>query len=239
MSDIAPKRLLRRVKTHSTLLTNSFKALLSACVFTVFLANLAEYFPVSHSVIVVTPTRFLSSQGTLYIMENREKAWRVIDSFPVRLGEGGVSLLGYSIAAWGKREGDQKTPNGIYTMSEVFWQSWHAKVQLKGMLGHEINQQSYFVDDSFDVTYNHWQQSFKARGESMVSYPLQYQQGIVVDYNRNPALPWFGSAIFIHVWKNKSHATAGCIAMHQDNLNRLFNWLAIQNVRSKLVIRRL
>ena len=53
----------------------------------------------------------------------------------------------------------------------------------------------------------------------------QYKYGIVVEYNTNPIIKGKGSAIFIHVWRNRNQPTAGCISISQEKILKLLEWL--------------
>ena len=85
-----------------------------------------------------------------------------------------------------------------------------------------------WVDDVNSPDYNSWVK----RGETAAgSYeemkrpdPL-YRHGIVIDYNRHPVVRGNGSAIFIHVWRGEGKATAGCVAIAEQELVRIIDWL--------------
>lgn len=47
----------------------------------------------------------------------------------------------------------------------------------------------------------------------------------MVGYNINPTIKGKGSAIFLHVERRKNSATAGCIAISEDEIKRLLEWL--------------
>jgi L,D-peptidoglycan transpeptidase YkuD (ErfK/YbiS/YcfS/YnhG family) len=52
-----------------------------------------------------------------------------------------------------------------------------------------------------------------------------YKYGIVVEYNTNPVIKGYGSAIFFHLWKGGGKPTEGCIALSEENLIRIIRWL--------------
>jgi len=46
----------------------------------------------------------------------------------------------------------------------------------------------------------------------------------VIEYNMHPIVKGKGSAIFLHVWKQRG-ATAGCVAMSEEMVLRILGWL--------------
>ena len=85
-----------------------------------------------------------------------------------------------------------------------------------------------WVDDPASPDYNR----LKKRGETaarsfedMVLPDDRYKYGIVIEYNTNPVIPGHGSAIFLHIWKNNTTPTAGCVAISEENILKLIRWL--------------
>ena len=52
-----------------------------------------------------------------------------------------------------------------------------------------------------------------------------YKYGIVIEYNTNPVIKGYGSAIFFHIWRGKDVTTEGCVAVSEDNIIRILEWL--------------
>lgn len=48
---------------------------------------------------------------------------------------------------------------------------------------------------------------------------------MVVEYNMNPIIKGNGSAIFFHLGVKKPYFTAGCVAIDEDNMKSIVNWL--------------
>ena len=59
--------------------------------------------------------------------------------------------------------------------------------------------------------------------EKMAAIPA-YEFGIVVNHNPDN-VPRMGSCIFIHLWLPASRGTAGCTALHREDLLALLGWL--------------
>ncbi len=54
---------------------------------------------------------------------------------------------------------------------------------------------------------------------------------LVLNYNLKPIVKNKGSAIFIHISKNKDYKTAGCIAVNKKSLKQI-----IKNINTKTIV---
>ena len=52
-----------------------------------------------------------------------------------------------------------------------------------------------------------------------------YKYGIVIEYNTNPVIKGYGSAIFFHVWGGENITTEGCVAVSEENIIKILEWL--------------
>ena len=134
-----------------------------------------------------------------------------------------------------KREGDGKSPSGVFALGTAFG---YASEPLQGLKMAYLNLTPSIecVDDPGSKHYNRivdrsvvaldWDSSEHMRdaGES-------YRWGVVVDHNgtvaddANPPKPGGGSCVFLHIWHSHDQGTAGCTAMSQANLATLITWL--------------
>jgi len=139
----------------------------------------------------------------------------LMPSFRAVIGKKGLASIGK------KKEGDLKTPAGLYPIGVAFGTRPLAlKMDYK-----YITAEDKFIDDVTSKQYNTWVSgSTNAKSyESMFIEP--YAFGAVINYNRNPTIAAAGSAIFIHLWRSPSSPTAGCIALEKKHLLRLLHWL--------------
>ncbi len=93
-----------------------------------------------------------------------------------------------------------------------------------------INNNCYWVDDSQSQYYNQWVESKEKNWNSakhLIDYPKSYHYGIVINYNTNPIIPNAGSAIFLHCMT--STYTASCVAIPENDMIYVFNWLDKEN----------
>jgi hypothetical protein len=49
--------------------------------------------------------------------------------------------------------------------------------------------------------------------------------GTTASSNEHAPEPGAGSCVFLHIWHDQSHGTAGCTAMSQMNVETLLGWL--------------
>lgn len=119
-----------------------------------------------------------------------------------------------------KKEGDRKTPRGIYPFGEAFGThplSLHMDYRY-------ITADDKFIDDATSPQYNAWVvgPTDAKSYESMLIEP--YTLGAVIRYNMSPVIPGSGSAIFLHIWTSPNTPTAGCVAMDEQALSGILHW---------------
>jgi len=194
----------------------------------------------SRQLVVVTAADWSATAGTMQRFERESAAqqWRPIgEAFPIVLGTSGL--------AWGrgthgdtpsaeyrKREGDGKSPAGIFALSAVFGYAPAAQAgpAARAMPYVQATTATECVDDSASTHYNRVLQRTGAAvdwnsAEHMRRDDDLYRLGIVVDHNTAPAQPGAGSCIFIHIWQGPGSTTDGCTAGDPANIAALAAWL--------------
>ena len=159
-----------------------------------------------------------SFQVTIHLVEkNKGTWWLPFPGFPGTIGRKGFAPVG------GKKEGDGKSPSGIYPLETAF--GYFPSVATK-MPYRQATDEDVWVDDVDSEDYNKW-----IRGkpnatswERMKRDDDHYKYGLVIEYNTNPVVKGMGSAIFLHVWKD-GKGTAGCVAMSEERLLEILAWL--------------
>jgi L,D-peptidoglycan transpeptidase YkuD (ErfK/YbiS/YcfS/YnhG family) len=168
-------------------------------------------------VLIVTP-----ETGTRAVFERHERrgaGWQQVGSpWSAVVGAAGFAVHG------AKREGDRKTPSGLFRIDHAFGYAPHADTRLPYR---QAGAEDKFIDDPNSSAYNTWVRgATDAKGfEAMRRADLLYEYGLVVRYNMDPVVPGHGSAIFIHVWPGPSGNTTGCIALEKSNMLELLRWL--------------
>jgi len=128
-----------------------------------------------------------------------------------------------------KKEGDGKSPAGIFRLSTAFGYAAQPPTGWK-MPYINLTPSVECVDDSASRFYNRvldratvtpdWNSS-----EHMASEGESYRWGAVIDHNANPPVPGVGSCVFLHIWGGPAVGTAGCTAMPQEQLEPILAWL--------------
>ena len=153
--------------------------------------------------------------------ENASSPWKLdIEAMPARIGRNGLSEPGE------KGEGNGKLPAGEWDLGFAFGFSPDAPEGVK-MPYRQITDTDYWVDESNAPEYNCWLSGKEPSisHEKMTAPVIRYNIGLVTLYNVHPILPGKGSAIFLHVWLNPDHPTAGCVALERDNVIKILQWL--------------
>ena len=146
-------------------------------------------------------------------MEAHGRIWRLIlGPFPAVAGRNGFALPGE------KREGDGKTPSGIFAVEHAFGCAGSVSTALPYR---QIEEDDVWVNDPLSDYYNRSMKRGEVRAfsfEEMMRPDNLYRYGMVIGYNRNPAVKGLGSAIFVHVWKGCDSPTSGCVALAEEHV---------------------
>jgi D-alanyl-D-alanine dipeptidase len=131
-----------------------------------------------------------------------------------------------------KREGDGRSPAGVFALGTAFGFAAGAEAAWLKMPYLPITEGIECVDDPASTVYNQivdrrkvsapdWNSSEKMRD---IGEP--YRWGVVVNYNTAPATPRHGSCIFLHIGGGEgSKGTAGCTAMPAADLRTVLEWI--------------
>jgi D-alanyl-D-alanine dipeptidase/L,D-peptidoglycan transpeptidase YkuD (ErfK/YbiS/YcfS/YnhG family) len=182
-------------------------------------AALAKLEPGTKQALVVAAEPAGGYKTHLTAWEYDENGWRqAFDRLAAVIGRGGLAASGE------KREGDGKTPAGIYSLGTAFG---YGENFAGAMPYRQATADDYWVDDPLSPLYNQWVQGRPAARsfERMKRDDDCYKYGIVVEYNTRPVTAGLGSAIFVHVWRGPDEPTAGCVALAEGDLVRLLAWL--------------
>lgn len=163
-----------------------------------------------------------TAHGTMqrYQRNNARHTWNAVGKpLAVVIGKNGLALM--------KKEGDLRSPAGIFPLGTAFGFSPDLKIKMPYL---QLTADSICVDDLQSKYYNRiinadsiMQPDWKS-GEKMREIP-QYQYGALIQYNTNHPVAGAGSCIFLHVWRHSDVGTAGCVAMQQSDLKQVLNWL--------------
>jgi D-alanyl-D-alanine dipeptidase len=196
-----------------------------------------EFLPAdSRQLVLVITKNWDGVKGTLQRFEKKSPgdSWKKIGSaIDVVVGRNGLGwgsgLSGEINGVPQKKEGDGKSPAGIFRLSAAFGFAAPNEVHFK-LPYRRVTEMLECVDDIHSTHYNSivdradfskpdWNSSEKMRTID------QYQLGVGVDHNTSPRVPGKGSCIFLHIWKGDGSGTSGCTAMKKSNLEKLVGWL--------------
>ncbi|MEL6842527.1 MAG: L,D-transpeptidase family protein, partial [Bacteroidota bacterium] len=184
--------------------------------------------------IVVTTPAWDQFRGKLHRFEGGSSNWKTAaEPIDIVVGKNG---LGWSVhekekQSMGgpiKKEGDLKSPAGIFNLGTAFgyaetatwlqypyWPITTATMCIEDVQSEYYNQ----IIDEGEVPAD-WSST-----DHMLRKDDLYEWGIFVEHNYPEAQPKGGSCIFIHVWNPKRTGTAGCTAMDKGEVQRLMAWL--------------
>jgi len=191
---------------------------------------------VSTQILVVTTQDWDGVDGTLQVYErpNACKRWKTAGApIPVVVGKKGLGWGAEVIPDAGRRaasgpikkEGDGKSPAGIFRLSAAFGYAAQRPPEWK-MPYMGITPSVECIDDAQSKFYNRvldraavapdWSSS-----EQMLRPDGLYRWGVMVDHNADPVTTGAGSCIFLHIWLGPGQGTTGCTAMSQELLEAL------------------
>lgn len=195
----------------------------------------------ARQMVVVTTASWDATRGELRGYErDAGGAWReAIAPQPVVIGRTG--------AAWGtglhevpagdagpvKREGDGKSPAGVFDIGEAFG---YAPAAATGLAYEALDANDWCIDVDGSPYYNRIVDSTDVgaaavegstepmRRDLHAGGDQRYRLGFVVANNPGNVRGG-GSCIFGHLWKSPDSTTAGCTAMAPASMEALLRWL--------------
>lgn len=186
-------------------------------------ADAAGEQPWFSAAVPVTATRVVAvestggSTATLRKYERSGAGWTAIgtpvDAMVGRNGLGGTA-----------REGDARTPAGVYTLNSAFGRAADPGATVPYV---QVDDDDWWVGDSASPLYNTHQECApgtcpfdESRSEHLASYDV-YDYALVMGVN--PARrPYGGSAFFLH--ESNGAPTLGCVAVPTDVVRDLVTW---------------
>ncbi len=161
-----------------------------------------------------------ATSGTLTWWERGAGGWRAAGNAPARFG-------GHGLAEGATRtQGTGTTPTGLYALPFAFGSS---AAPAGGTLPYRtVTPASWWCEDTGSASYNRWTDPLPAdcrpgEAEHLADYPVQYAHAVLIGFNYTAPVKGRGAGIFLHV--NGSGATAGCVSVPADALDRLLGWL--------------
>ena len=183
-----------------------------------FIAQHVNLIGESKQLIFATSSDAVSVLITIHTLEKGIGSWHVVfPPFPASIGEGGFAAIDK------KKEGDGKSPSGIFPLGTAFGYQPSVVTLLPYR---QVMDDDFWVDDVDSENYNQWVKGKPnaASFEKMRRDDDQHKFGLVIEYNMRPIVKGKGSAIFLHVWKG-GRPTVGCVAVPEEMILKLLAWL--------------
>jgi L,D-peptidoglycan transpeptidase YkuD (ErfK/YbiS/YcfS/YnhG family) len=148
----------------------------------------------------------------------RSRGWLCAGHFalPIALGRAGIKA--------NKREGDGATPRGRFRLVRLWWRADRATAPRTGLPIRRISPHDAWCEDPADRRYNRPVPARKGADRLWRDDHL-YDFIIELDHNTRPRIAGRGSAVFIHVSRENSGPTAGCVALEAKQLKALLSRL--------------
>lgn len=187
-----------------------------------FMIVVPALFGAQQLVVVIAPDMNATSALMRRYEKQGEQYKAVSGAVPVMLGRSG---LGWDQGREPlKREGDGRSPAGIFNIASTFGEDVNSNSAMPYWLA---DDKLICIDDVNDANYNkmsrldpqHPPKSF----ELMRRHDGVYRNGAVIDYNRD-GVKGRGSCIFFHLNNTRKGPTAGCTAMEEQPLLELIRW---------------
>jgi len=185
----------------------------------------------ARQLVLVTTAGWNANHGTLRTFARDGDGWREVRAaVPVTIGKSGAGWgLGLNAPQHGgplKREGDGRSPAGVFRIGEAFGYAAHAATALPYRA---LSATDYCMDVSGTAQYNRIVDANVVGADAVKgsSEPMRYRLGFVIEHNAQAA-PQGGSCIFAHLWKSPTDATTGCTAMTPAVMESLLAWLKPQ-----------
>ncbi|MEO0412892.1 MAG: L,D-transpeptidase family protein [Pseudomonadota bacterium] len=128
-----------------------------------------------------------------------------------------------------KREGDDKTPLGRFWCEALYVRQDRMDLPPCALPQHSITQRDGWCDDTGAGAYNqHMTLPSPHAHETLMRDDGLYDALIVLSHNRWPAVPGYGSAIFLHIARETNGSlapTRGCLALKKSDYLEMLSQL--------------
>jgi L,D-peptidoglycan transpeptidase YkuD (ErfK/YbiS/YcfS/YnhG family) len=152
-------------------------------------------------------------------LEKKANKW-VVKQEPI---EAGIGKNGFALP-FQKLEGDGKSPTGIFKLGKLYSYENQTTTLLENQ---QTTKDDKWIDDVNSADYNkHVSGATDAKSyENLLLNTDVYKYCTVIEYNTNPVIKGKGSAIFFHLALKPASYTAGCVAINEEYMKLMINWL--------------
>ncbi len=133
--------------------------------------------------------------------------------FSCTLGRAGV------VAAADKKEGDGKTPLGVFPLRRLLYRADRVPRPVTGLKVESLTPDVGWCEDSAHPDYNKQiLLPHPSVHDRMTRADHLYDYTVVIGYNDAPVVPGKGSAIFMHLAHPDMTPTAGCVGLRVEDM---------------------
>ena len=177
----------------------------------------------SNQIIYVTASAEETSKATVTCYSRRDSGspWiKEIGPSPARIGRDGIALPN------DKKEGDGKTPSGIWPIGYAFGSASEAPIKTRSPY-RQLTSRDFWIDSAHSPLYNMWFSGEipQVSHEVLHNLPIRYEVVLTTLYKTHPIIPEKGSAIFIHIWLSPSTPTSGCVSVSREDMLKILAWI--------------
>ena len=175
--------------------------------------------PPGSQVVTVRAPSAGSTTATLTAWQLGATGWTpVVGPVAARVGSGGIGAAS---------ESSTRTPAGTFGLSEAFGRAGNPGTALPYRV---VDRNDWWVSDVGSGRYNTYARCApgtcdfsEAASENLYGAGAVYDEAVVIDYNRWPAVRGAGSAFFLHIANGSP--TAGCVSTDRGSLEAVLRWL--------------
>ncbi len=184
----------------------------------------------SRQLLLVRSATWSASSARLqrYERSSGSASWHAVgEALQVNLGRNGMAWgrgLQPPQPGLGKREGDGRTPAGVFPVGSLFGYAEKAPDNASPSFSYvHIHAGTQCVEDSRSPLYNQIVDS--GTKSPMLRADGVFRLGFVIEQNAPEATPGAGSCVFFHVQRGPAQATHGCTSASLPELERVVGWL--------------
>ena len=142
--------------------------------------------------------------------------------------------IGKSGTRKNKKEGDNATPKGTFSLGTFYYRPDRVKKISINLSYKKIKKNMGWCNDSRNIKYNKEVNRYKVKNsEKLFRKDYKYDALIVINYNSKPIIKNKGSAIFLHLSDKKYNPTNGCVAISKKDFLKI---LPLINKNTKISI---
>lgn len=177
-----------------------------------------------------------STHGTLYrFTRDGDGNWtRVAEPVPVLFGKRGLAwgrgVRGAEQRGHHKREGDGKTPAGLFALGTIYGNDAQLPPGADYPF-HQVTSADAWPDDPKNPFYNRHVAIDPANpppwfaSQRMRTGDPAYRWRVEIRHNADPVVPGAGSATFFHIRRGPNRPSAACTTMPEPALHDIVVWL--------------